>query len=186
MEMAFLSGFRSCRQAPSFDSPRPSKIPWKLNFTPHSLVQTRDTRQTQLHSSWGFKCTCSLCAAEEDETARSDQRVRQIHSLWKELDDYGPASAATPEKAEELLGLYEVEGLETRIHEAYYRAAIEWNGVGDSNNAVKYAMLSILRGQVMKGPERPFLSSMRELIKNPEDHWTWKFRHRQEAPKDEL
>lgn len=111
--------------------------------------------------------------------------MKRIHSLWKELDDYTPASHASPEKAEELISLYELEGLKTRIHEAYYRAAVEWSGAGDSTKAVRYAMLSILRGQLMAGSDRPFVANMRELVKDPEKHWTWKFRLREEA-KDEL
>lgn len=115
--------------------------------------------------------------------------MRRINDLWKILDDYSPSprDAATPEDAEELLRLYEAEQLKTRVHEAYYRAALEYNGAGDAKNAVRYAMLSIIRGQVMKGPERPFLTSMRELAKSPEAHWSWEFRHpEQEIVKDEL
>lgn len=119
--------------------------------------------------------------------------MKRIQSLWKELDDYTSASTATSEKAEELVHLYEVEGLKTRIHEAFYRAAIEYNGVGDSNQAARYAMLSILRGQIMAGFDRPFVETMKELVKSPEKHWTWNFRHQQshhedddESEKDEL
>lgn len=170
-----------------------SKASIETDFTttysplPHSPIQPRDTRQAQLQSSWGFTCTCSLCSAPDDETAASDQRTAQIHGLWQTLDDYGDAAdGATPEEAEALVALYEAEGLETRVHEAHYRAAVEWNGVGDARNAVRYAMLSILRGQIMKGPERPFLSSMRELVKNPEEHWTWKFRLRESKSEKDL
>lgn len=88
--------------------------------------------------------------------------------------------------AEELVRLYEAEGLTTRIHEAYYRAAVEYSGVGDANAAVRCAMLSILRGKMMAGPDRPFLTGMRELIQDPKKHWTWNFRRRDWEVKDEL
>lgn len=111
--------------------------------------------------------------------------MERIQSLWKELDDYTSTSTAIPEKAEELVSLYEAEGLKTRIHEAYYRAAIEYNGVGAPDKAARYAMLSILRGQMMAGFDRPFVGKMKELVKGPEQHWSWKFRPQMEV-KDEL
>lgn len=150
-----------------------------------SPVQNREARQAHLQSSWGFTCTCEHCTAADDEVEQSDARIKRIHELWKELDDYSSASSASTDKAEELVSLYEVEGLKTRIHEAYYRAAIEYNGVGDANQAVRFAMRSMLRGQMMAGVNRPFVEKMRELVKDPKKHWTWKFRI-QEDEKDEL
>lgn len=99
------------------------------------------------------------------------------------LDDYTAeaGSRATPEMAEQLLRLYELEGLYTRLHEAYYRAAIEWNGVGDTTMAVKYATLSISRGQIMAGPDRPFIVNMRKLMEDPKGHWTWGFRQQKDG-----
>lgn len=166
-------------------SPSTCDLVVQILMTAPSPVQTRETRQTQLQSNWGFTCTCKHCTGEEDEVRESDERITQIHSLWKELDDYTSASTATPTKAEDLVSLYETEGLKTRIHEAYYRAAIEYNGVGDSNKAARYAMLSILRGQMMAGFDRPFVEKMKELIKDPEKHWSWKFRPSEDV-KDEL
>lgn len=111
--------------------------------------------------------------------------MERIQSLWKELDDYTSSSTATHEKAEELVSLYEEEGLKTRIHEAYYRAAIEYNGVGESAKAGRYAMLSILRGQMMAGFDRPFIGKLKELLKAPEKHWTWNFRPQKEEVGEE-
>lgn len=150
-----------------------------------SPIQTRDKRQAQLQANWGFTCTCKHCTGEEDDIKKSDEKTERIQSLWRELDDYTSSSSATPEKAEELVSLYEEEGLKTRIHEAYYRAAIEYNGVGESAKAGRYAMLSILRGQMMAGFDRPFIGKMKELLKAPEKHWTWKFRPQPETEENE-
>lgn len=46
-------------------------------------------------------------------------------------------------------------------------------------------MLSMLRGQMMAGFDRPFVEKMRELAKDPKEHWTWKFRPQRDE-KDEL
>ncbi len=63
-----------------------------------------------------------------------------------------------------------------RVYEAYYRAAIEWNGVGQGIEATKYARLCLDRGLAFRGPDRPFVDAMRELVNDPEKHWSWKFR----------
>lgn len=136
------------------------------------------SRQNFLLQHWGFACTCSLCTASEAEIEKSDAQISQIRALWAELDDYSPGSAATPEKAELLIDLYREEGLVTRMVEAYYRAAVEWNGVGDSEKARQFAETSVREGEVMESGIRPFLNNMRELALNPEGHWTWRFRVR--------
>lgn len=144
--------------------------------TLRSPVQARTARQHQLRSHWGFKCTCKHCTADEDVVADSDRRIEQIHALWRDLDDYSPASSGSTEKAEQLVELYQLEHLDTRMHEAYYRAAIEWNGVGNSALAVEAAGRCLERGELMRGPEAPFAKNMRDLLQNPQKHWSWNFR----------
>ncbi|KAL1875455.1 hypothetical protein Daus18300_003194 [Diaporthe australafricana] len=113
---------------------------------------------------------------DEEAIKESDDRVEQIQKLQKDLDDYSPASSATPEKAELLIRLFEAEGLFTRIVEAYYRAAVEWNGVGSAEKAVKFARLCIEEGKVLESSIRPFMNNMRGLARDPSAHWTWRFR----------
>lgn len=139
------------------------------------------SRQMYLLHNWGFECTCSLCTASEAEIEKSDARIDQIQSLWANLDNYTPTSAATPEQAERLIDLYHEEGLVTRMVESYYRVAVEWNGVGQSEKAKIFAEKAISAGQIMESGIRPFLNNMRELAKNPEGHWTWRFRERNNA-----
>jgi hypothetical protein len=141
-----------------------------------SPIQDRDRRQHQLLSHWGFECTCKHCTADPDSIAQSDRNVGQIHALWSDLDDYSPASRGSTDKAEQLLELYKLEGLDTRMHEAYYRASIEWNGVGNSAAAVDAARMCLDRGEQMRGPKAPFAKNMRELIQDPQKHWSWRFR----------
>ena len=98
--------------------------------------------------------------------------------LFAELDDYSAGSQASPGKAELLVTLFRLEGLHGRMHEAYYRAALEYSGVGDVGMAVKYARLCRDRGLLVRGPEQPFLASMMKLIQTPEEHWSWRHRIR--------
>jgi hypothetical protein len=98
-----------------------------------------------------------------------------MQQLRRELDDYS-AAGITPEKAELLVTLYELEGLQVRIYEAYYRAALEWNGVGDAMRAMRYARLCLDKGLLLRGEDRPFVESMRALVRDPMGHWSWRFR----------
>jgi hypothetical protein len=110
----------------------------------------------------------------------SDSRISQILHLWTELDDYSATSSATPEKAELLILLYELEGMGGRLQEAYYRAAIEHNGIGQATQAMKYARLCLDRGLAFKGPGIPpgivFIESMKDLLRDPMTHKSWKSR----------
>ncbi|KAK1826276.1 SET domain-containing protein 5 [Podospora conica] len=146
----------------------------ELTISYVDVTQPSPKRQSLLSQTWSFTCTCPRCTAEPHVLAESDARCEHLNRLRRELDDY--SASATPEKAELLVTLYELEGLEVRMYEAYYRAALEWNGVGDSGRAVRYARLCLDRGLLLRGPDRPFVESMRALVLDPTRHWSWRFR----------
>ncbi|KAK0714154.1 hypothetical protein B0T26DRAFT_742532 [Lasiosphaeria miniovina] len=146
----------------------------ELTISYVDVIQPRSVRSERLHTTWSFTCSCPRCTAEAHVVAESDDRVAHMLQLRRELDDY--SASATPEKAELLVTLYELEGLEVRIYEAYYRAALEWNGVGDATRAMNYARLCLDKGLTLRGPDRPFIDSMRGLISSPTEHWSWRFR----------
>ncbi|KAK4209093.1 SET domain-containing protein 5 [Rhypophila decipiens] len=168
----------------------------ELSVSYVDVLHPRETRQRLLQATWHFKCVCSRCggphAHENDDAhilAESDSRVKQINALRRELDNYNPTSSSsgasgnkvvvgsgTPAKALLMITLYELEGAQVRIYEAYYRAALEYNGVGDATNAMIYARLCLAKGLVARGPDRPFITSMKELIEDPVRHWSWRFR----------
>ncbi|POS73416.1 hypothetical protein DHEL01_v208182 [Diaporthe helianthi] len=148
----------------------------ELTVTYFDSIQTRSQRQLMSKHGWGFECTCSHCSATEEAIEQSDERVEQIIILQRHLDDYSATSAASPEKAELLVKSFKDEGLVTRIVEAYYRAAIEYNSVGSAAEAVQFAKLCVEEGEVLESSIRPFMNNMRELIRDPTTHWTWKFR----------
>lgn len=142
--------------------------------------QTGAARRERLHKHWGFDCGCPACTAEPHLQAESDVRIGQILQLWSELDDYSAtatsAKAPSPEKAELLVELYRLERLEGRLQEAYYRAAVEYLGVGKIAPAMRYARLCIDSGLKFKGPGKPFITGMENLLRNPKRHKYWKFR----------
>ena len=127
---------------------------------------------------WGVGCSCERCSANATQVAESDENVAEIHRLWQHLDDYSASSRATPAMAERLISLYYQEGLESRIQEAYYRAAVEWIGLGEAEKASQHAKLCIKYGTLFKGAGRPFIEKMRQLLDRPTDHPHWMFRMR--------
>ncbi|RYP11884.1 hypothetical protein DL767_011287 [Monosporascus sp. MG133] len=138
----------------------------------HKVIAVRDIAP-------GEELTISYyesCTAGAQQIAESDKRIEEVHQLWKELDDYTSNSKATPEKAERLVQLYKQEGIYGRLHEAYYRAAVEWIGVGNAGKAAEHAGRCIDRGRIFRGPDRPFIKNMEKLIMDPEGYPGWKFR----------
>jgi hypothetical protein len=125
---------------------------------------------------WGFECGCSLCTQRKEMVAASDERIRQIKRIRRQLEDYSAGSSATPEMADLMVSLYEQERLSGSIYEAYTFAAIEWNGVGEPWKAVRYARLAIETGLASAGPRDRDVKEMTRLADNPWAHWSWMLR----------
>ncbi|KAK4183289.1 hypothetical protein QBC35DRAFT_535841 [Podospora australis] len=157
---------------------RPIQTDEELTISYIDVTQPMATRQHLLNSTWEFTCTCDRCTSAPHIQRESDDRVEHIARLRKDLDDYSPEGKGTPGKAELLITLFELEGLEVRMYEAYYRAALEWNGVRDGDRAMKHARICLDRGLVLRGEDRPFVEGLRALIKSPEEHWSWGMRIR--------
>ncbi|KAK4171742.1 hypothetical protein QBC36DRAFT_350120 [Triangularia setosa] len=139
------------------------------------LTQPSQTRQSSL-SYWNFTCSCSRCTQPSRRLRESDDRTAQLLGIRNKLDQYDISLRDGQAMAELLIALYEIEGLEARIHEAYYRAAIEFNGVENRWKATKFARLCLDRGLLLKDETRPFVVQMRSLVEHPEGHWSWGFR----------
>ena len=148
------------------------------NERPHlnSPIRTRAKRQEKLSSVWGFQCGCSLCKQRADMAAASDERIRQIKRIRRQLENYEGGSSATPQMADLMVSLYEQERLSGSIYEAYTCAAIEWNGAGEPWQAVRYARLAIEAGLASAGPKDRDVIEMTKLADNPWAHWSWMLR----------
>lgn len=142
----------------------------------HSPIRTRAKRLEKLQSVWGFRCGCSLCRQRAELSAASDDRIRQIKRIRRQLEDYGAGSSATPQMADLMVSLYQQERLSGSIYEAYTFAAIEWNGAGEPWNAVRYARLAIEAGLASAGPKDRDVVEMVKLADDPWSHWSWMLR----------
>ncbi|KAI8947012.1 hypothetical protein F4801DRAFT_582779 [Xylaria longipes] len=85
--------------------------------------------------AWEFKCSC-----ERYSSGRVGSEYHWIQRLWQEVDNYSASSRATPER---LISLCEQEGLRSRIQEAYYRAVLEWIGIGEVEKGSEHANLRL-------------------------------------------
>ncbi|KAK4195422.1 hypothetical protein QBC40DRAFT_185766 [Triangularia verruculosa] len=139
------------------------------------LTQTSQQRQSSL-SLWNFTCSCPRCTQPSHLQKESDSRTAQLLDIRNQLDQYELRLQDEAEKAELLISLHELEGLEVRIHEAYYRAAIEFNGVKNKWKAIRYATMCLERGLLLKDETRPFVVHMRNLVDDAAGHWSWGFR----------
>ncbi|KAJ9155130.1 SET domain protein [Pleurostoma richardsiae] len=155
---------------------RPIAAGEEISITYIDPVMSRSRRRQKLHSIWGFQCSCSQCTQPDAMTDASDSRVRQIRSLRRQLEDYGPGSAATPQMAELLVSLHEQERLQGALCEAHALAAIEWNGAGEPWAAVRHARLAVEHGLASSGPADRDVVEMGRLAEDPWGHWSWMLR----------
>ncbi|KAK8127826.1 hypothetical protein PG984_008934 [Apiospora sp. TS-2023a] len=147
-----------------------------VSYIKHSAFQTYRRRQKKIESMWHFGCTCEFCSRNRHQIKASDERILQIQKLIKEFQDRTRHSKATPQAAELLVSLYRQEKLWYAMYEAYTMAALEYSFVGEGRLASKYARLAIEHGIASAGPEDENVEMMRQLARNPRNHWSWMYR----------
>lgn len=94
-------------------------------FTHHA------TRQGHL-SSFGFTCTCRRCSNAETSDQALDE-ILGIHTIFAHWKTSAAKAAASPEKALELIRLYEHEGLDVFMHIAHAYVALAYSAVGNED-----------------------------------------------------
>lgn len=136
----------------------------------------RVERQHRARLAWGFECRCAQCSLTEDAAVASDGRLAEIAELERRLSDV--KSDVTLNTVERYVGLFTEERLEAKLAGAYTTAALNYNLLGKSGLAVKYARLAIEAGMMENGPAAPDVKAMRVLARDPEKHFTWRARLR--------
>jgi hypothetical protein len=135
-------------------------------------ARSKEDRQRSL-KQWGFECTCSLCSASPAVSGASDQRIAKILEIEEQLEQRHVEGETAISMAQLLISLYKQEGMDAPIASAYSTAAIEYNGVGKSWIASKYAKLAIETDVLYSGPSSESVAEMEILLKDPEGHWSW-------------
>ncbi|KAH9810180.1 hypothetical protein DFH28DRAFT_501845 [Melampsora americana] len=137
---------------------------------------SKKTRQEQLSRDYGFVCGCSLCSSPLHVAMLSDHRIETLRKLNTLLDDWTSASKATPTMAEYAITLYKLERLDVVIYNAYLRASLAYNGVGNVEKAKIYASLALGSGLIARGPKWVDWADALELEKTPETHQSFNSR----------
>lgn len=140
----------------------------------------RSKRRRAIKRSWGFDCACSLCTQATPLTAASDARVAEIMATEKLLDHWSSPQGrkergVTPEMAEYVVELYELERLWAPRAEAYYRAALAWSSVGNEWKSRKWAEKGIQVAMINTGPESTEVTDMTSMCEDPRGHWSWRW-----------
>lgn len=101
-----------------------------------------------MHTQWNFTCTCKLCSAPETDVQASDARLHRMSDLEFDIEQ----GKGSPRLVEELVALYEVEGLEAPASKAYEIAAVEYAKRGNSRQAKSFIERAVGMGRLWLGP----------------------------------
>jgi hypothetical protein len=140
----------------------------------------RTKRRNAIKVSWGFDCTCAQCMQPSHLTKASDDRVRLIHDTEDLLDDWSSPESrrnkgVSPQMAEFVVSLYELERLYSAVAEGYYRAALAWNSVGNEFKARMWAERCAFTARINTGPMGVEATEMQQLARDPRKHWSWRW-----------
>ncbi|RKU46421.1 hypothetical protein DL546_006178 [Coniochaeta pulveracea] len=138
-------------------------------------LQSRRERQKMVKKWTGSECSCSLCSAHKDVIKASEDRLKEIRRLQAKLADH-ESTGVTKAMIDRYIKLYKEERLETRLADAYELVATNYNYLGFSKEAKKYAMLSAQAGAIEGGREANNVIAMNILAKDPEGHYSYRMK----------
>lgn len=110
------------------------------------MIQPRYERIRDLHTGWGFKCTCSHCSRPLAEIDLSDQRIGRIREILHTCDNSWAASDTHCglDLAVESVLLHQEEQLTGYpMAAAYYQVKMAAEASGLDSLAIKYGQLAI-------------------------------------------
>lgn len=146
-------------------------------------------RLKKLKDTWGFECSCPLCAQPNAMGRASDATILNIKGLCSTLSHWtkfrnpeARKSAArhnrnlrqAPQMAELLISLTKQERGETLMFEAYRLATLVWNAVGEEQAAMQYAAQAIEFGLISAGLYQEDVLEVIRLYESPQKHWSWR------------
>ncbi|KAL9616348.1 MAG: hypothetical protein Q9160_008768 [Pyrenula sp. 1 TL-2023] len=138
-------------------------------------ILPHEPRSTNLHDTFHFTCACSRCL----NARKSDARISRIQSLESSLADWSSTSPVTlksngPQLAQELIKLYEDDGLHSVLVRPYGLLAQEHAALKDAESAREAARIALKYGLLKEGEGGGDVTSMREMMEGDiEGHWAW-------------
>jgi hypothetical protein len=138
-------------------------------------------RQQYFKDYFGFTCQCSRCAPHLHGSSRtieeSDAATTRIVELQRKLEQATKRGTAEIRDAEELVKVYEDEGLQAFMDKAYEYAALAYAGKGSTRGVRKYAKLAGEAVWARSGVGSITQVEMWDKVeRSPEDWSAWKRR----------
>ncbi|KAK1749818.1 SET domain-containing protein 5 [Echria macrotheca] len=133
-----------------------------------------DERQHHLQTGFGFSCDCERCSASPAERRHSDQRLRRLATLEKEVGD-GVGIVATPLsclwKTREMLRLLREEVMtESCFPRVYFDAFQVAIANGDQARARVFAERCYASRVVVEGDDNEDSRWVKSLVEKPSSH----------------
>jgi hypothetical protein len=113
---------------------------------------------------WGFKCTCPLCA-NQDEIALSDKNRLRIEEIYGDLNQVEKRTKKNVDAmAEELLHLIDTEGLHPQV--GYFCLVIghAYLGLGEVERAKRYGEVALDKLLRYAGPDDEAVDDARVFL----------------------
>jgi hypothetical protein len=130
------------------------------------LGMPHHVRRQFLLENWGFNCTCSLCRSSAEDISASDARRLKIVQLREDIDrskarkQYEKAAEFT----NELLELYELEGLAPLMPEFYEVLSELYVEMGDLDAASRYGQMALDGWLEFKSVDNQQVESARRFL----------------------
>lgn len=129
-------------------------------------------RQAHTRAVWGFVCGCEHCRLPAAEASSSASRIGRLVRLEEELRKLEKLDGRQ-DIVEELLRIYEVEGLDSKLGKPYRLAALSYCMLGREGPARRYASLAAEALAMEQGEDTQDMETVRALTENPKGHSCW-------------
>lgn len=137
-----------------------------------SPLEKTAVRQARVTEGFHFECKCARCV----DGGRADEVLDRIKEMQGQLNDWSAGSRASPEMAEELVGLYVQEGLEGFLDVPFGFAALACNAVGRVEEAREWAQKARNAVLMKDGEGAVALGIWDALLRDAERHWSYRRR----------
>lgn len=132
-------------------------------------------RKQILQSTWGFECKCSVCGASPKKIQESDARLAEIATARTNLQNAIRNQQRTMTRhAEELMRLYDKEGLVIPKMEIFEIGAYAHGQVGHARKAMKWAKRARQWYIWARGPKSADAQRLSAFIEDPRRHPGWR------------
>ena len=138
-------------------------------------LMSRADRQAFVEKWSGKPCSCHHCTGNGDLSRLSelDSRISEINNIGQILKD-PDAKGLTFDMIGRYVDLFKTDELDSRMGEAHWQAALNYNYLGEKDLAVKHCSRAIQASLVETGPEdNNEVLEMRTLISDPTNHYSY-------------